>query len=483
MTNTITIGKRYFEGEKRAYECWTTALIREMIQNSSDAPNSRQIFFIVVGGLISIRDDGNGMTREVLTNVFMNLGESTKKTADTCGGFGIARNLICFAQESYEIRSHDYLVKGSGSGYTITDMPMIRGCCFTIQTEIDDEGFWLEKIRDVLSPSNIKQHVYLNGISFQNTNHRGRHIRTMKCGEVYVNKSDKTNYVHVRSNGVWMFSKYMNMGATVYVEVTPEISKKVFTSNRDGMQSEYRNELDEFLRELASETLSALKPKNRQYVRIVRKGSAFQVNPIKFGKAASVAPKTDEQLNQTHNPTPYCGQMDVYVQTPVTFDYIDPLLKCSISVCETNDAKIVAISSKFDPAYLQTHTTRYKLLKTWQIICDAVVKEYAEWSLTSQFYGIGWHFNTQDMRACVMSGEQFGEVKYLLLNPIDNDGKIAYSLNDKRDLAKLISLSCHEVTHLCGGINYHDERFAAIMTDLTARVMANLSAIFRAIKQ
>lgn len=101
MKNHVIIGPQFFQNEKRTYSNWRSALIRELIQNAVDAPNSEIIDFQIENGIITIDDNGSGMSRETLTSVFLVLGETTKKSADHCGGFGIARNLLCFAQTSY----------------------------------------------------------------------------------------------------------------------------------------------------------------------------------------------------------------------------------------------------------------------------------------------------------------------------------------------------------------------------------------------
>ena len=57
-------------------------------------------------------DDGPGMTREVLDNVYFAVGATTKSGPTQIGGMGRARILTCFAIPSYRIRSHKYEVVG-----------------------------------------------------------------------------------------------------------------------------------------------------------------------------------------------------------------------------------------------------------------------------------------------------------------------------------------------------------------------------------
>jgi hypothetical protein len=56
------------------------------------------------------------------------------------------------------------------------------------------------------------------------------------------------------------------------------------------------------------------------------------------------------------------------------------------------------------------------------------------------------------------------EVHELLLNPVDTDGKIAYSLTDDRDLWKILVLAVHETAHIAHGA--HNEDFVDLSDDI-----------------
>jgi hypothetical protein len=48
-------------------------------------------------GRVRFADDGTGMTRRTLEEVFFALGRTTKDGEDSIGGFGRARIILCFA--------------------------------------------------------------------------------------------------------------------------------------------------------------------------------------------------------------------------------------------------------------------------------------------------------------------------------------------------------------------------------------------------
>ena len=56
------------------------------------------------------------------------------------------------------------------------------------------------------------------------------------------------------------------------------------------------------------------------------------------------------------------------------------------------------------------------------------------------------------------------DVHELLLNPVDTDGKIAYSLADDRDLWKILVLAVHETAHIAHGA--HNEDFVDLSDDI-----------------
>jgi hypothetical protein len=75
------------------------------------------------------------------------------------------------------------------------------------------------------------------------------------------------------------------------------------------------------------------------------------------------------------------------------------------------------------------------------------------------------------------------EVHELLLNPVDTDGKIAYSLTDDRDLWKILVLAVHETAHIAHGshnedfVDLSDEiKMGIVPQDAIRRIKANTKA-------
>lgn len=470
----IAIGPAFFQNEKRAYADWRRAIIRECLQNSSDSNNCTKIEFYVSNDTISVFDNGDGMSRETLENVFLILGETTKNDGDFCGGFGIARNVVCFAQKSYTITSQDYICKGVGASYEIEDAPYNRGCSFEIETGETNTN-WSEIIKEVLSLCSLKQEVFLNGERISSAYHKGRFNRSFTFADVFVNKSQKNNMIYVRSKGVWMFSVYTAAPVSVFVEIHPDHSKKVFNSNRDSLKYEFGKELDSFKDEIASETKSAFRDKKRAFIMKMNNFS-FSVKR-KILKEISIT--TTGETNGNTDSYRFAGMGDYRLTASpqnLPFWASDPTIKASIIVNEYNDAEVAAVVSKFDPVHFTGNENRYKLLKTWHLILQFIIDIFAEKTNLEFNWGIGFLFTDDRAAECRI----MDDVYYLLLNPITFGLKIKYSINKKPDLAELVSLAQHEVAHIAS--MRHDEVFANVLTDLNTAIMHRFQEIVNILK-
>ena len=123
----------FFVKVLKDYSDWRFAWIREVLQNSIDA-KSNNISFTAIQVednqiMITVKDDGKGMSRDVLENGFMSLGGSVKEDDDAVGGFGVASMMIAQSHVSYRIKSHDYICKGQRGSYSIIDNETFTNGC------------------------------------------------------------------------------------------------------------------------------------------------------------------------------------------------------------------------------------------------------------------------------------------------------------------------------------------------------------------
>ena len=123
----IKIGPSFFAKAKNDYSDWRWAWVRELCQNSIDAPGCDKIDFSFHYNADTDRtfaaciNNGMAMSKDVLINKFLSIGESGKNFNGSVGGFGKAKELIAFCHESYSIRTGTYLVEGSGAEFTLTE--------------------------------------------------------------------------------------------------------------------------------------------------------------------------------------------------------------------------------------------------------------------------------------------------------------------------------------------------------------------------
>ena len=80
-SGTVALSPRFFANELKAYSDWRDAFWRELVQNSVDA-GCRNIDVRIAGSedepSVTFRDDGPGMSRETLRDVYFQLGATTK---------------------------------------------------------------------------------------------------------------------------------------------------------------------------------------------------------------------------------------------------------------------------------------------------------------------------------------------------------------------------------------------------------------------
>ncbi len=494
MSTHLAISPRFFQTERRNYANPNLAVPRELFQNSADSRGCRNIHFFTTPTSISCHDDGEGMNREILVSKFLTMGETGKEGGETTGGFGKAKIIIAFAQKNYKITSHDYAVIGEGSGYDIEDNEFTRGCKFDIQTEEVD---WARYVRHLLNRCSFHQKVFLNGEEVKSPIVRGRKVRELSFGEVWVNKSAPPTLI-VRVNGVLMFSRPIQAKAQVIVEINPKISRDVLLSNRDSLVYEQQNELDEFLNELATESLTALEKKNKKFTQTMKPGAAKlarrkQAKPVlsvgdypEMTSAALTSLVAVARLADTAN-LPGGGsaytsvsreQVEEFESEEKEVDFSGPRwFDPSILVLDSNHPTYVKAAKFYDLNLTDEKTTRTKLLKIWMTILEFVVEKYTEKTGHEFSWGFGWILS-ESVEAAKWSND---DIHHFLLNPIDRDGKMRYSINKKADLAQMIILAAHEVAHMAS--KYHDEEFANVLTDLATYCMQDSSELYNLIKE
>lgn len=442
----VQVPNEFFRQERRQlYANWSTAFWRELIQNAADAGSStisitleqRDAYITVYFG-----DDGPGITREVMENVYFRLGATTKggpANITRLGGFGRARILTCFSMLRYVIRTQNLIVSGEGANYGIEETSEIAtGCHLTI--DIDDASLkdMLGALRTFLRQSQLGCRVVINGEAWTEWALRGAFVTKLKteAGEfasVYVLPDGLINHVIVRSKGIQTFFQLSRVPMQVVIEVEPSMLRNVLTGNRDGMLLIFRNALDSFLEEMTVNS-SSLRRKRLNDQPVRETTSTF----------SSTRGVPANQRNLGINPANSDVVPDVFI-----FD-------------ESDDAKITRTMRLYEPA--NWNDERQQTMLAWKIACQMAVDAMLDITDTTRLdWAVGWYFG--DASKFAVTKRKIGLCVFCI-NPLDANGQHRLQLKDTADQRRLLVLSAHEVTHAI--VPGHDEDFATLITEIVA---------------
>jgi hypothetical protein len=263
----VAIGPEFFAKSKQDYSNYEWALVREFMQNSMDCDSNRIVVTCeTVAGktVLTVENDGDPMTEEILVGKLLALGGSGKNFAGTVGGFGKAKELLYFCHERYVIFSGKWRVEGSGAGYDIVEMPeSFHGTRSTVYMDEDVTNILINQFQLFCGLAQWSGKVILNGRELDCDLRKGSPRRELSFGTVYTNKTYSKMLV-LRMGGIPMFSHWVGVDRCVVVELKGT-SADVLTANRDGLKWSYRSELDNFIAELTTDKRRALKTRYTEY--------------------------------------------------------------------------------------------------------------------------------------------------------------------------------------------------------------------------
>jgi hypothetical protein len=527
-TRTIKLGNKIFRNELSVYADWQTAFWRENFQNSVDANSTRidikvePVDLHVEGNskcIVTFDDNGDGMSLSTLENIYFVLGETSKtNSALNIGGYGRARLLI-FAQDWYKLHTGSIEVDGVGQEWSDNEAAEYKdGVKLTIK--VDAPAYvMLEKLRQYLRLCNLPCKVFINGERWNSWTFSRNHKRDLSFGGVYTNQS-KSSELLVRVNGTLMFRTWTRAPYQVIVDMFHDDKhnpRTILQANRDGLLDQYRRELDVFVADLNVNKKSALKKKidkscyvhgsygafvtyrKVRKVRIVDSDVIDLVQPQLGAIAPDSCPSLSSTAVQIADMMPLTTDTVADRSETNLFDIVirdnvgdNPKIRRIIdSYNPANWDLDGKVGSRFDERYSERRAFRagfdkYKLLVLWKAAIEEVLQifvDYVDGSNYSYQWGVGWTFSDVDettkMRTMASHSMQDGK-HFLLLNPVDTEGKMALSLSDREDWYKIIAYAKHEVVHMVHPD--HDEDFTSTTTRLDAVVSARLPAIINRMK-
>ena len=475
---TVTVPAEFFRSELRIYSDWREAVARELLQNAVDA-GARQITVSVgetdANTRVVFHDDGCGMDRRTLEEVFFALGRSTKEGTGTVGGFGRARVITCFAQNRYRIRTGELQVTGSGGDYSIEDgHDLVVGCRFEIDLVDSTVEDARRAFRRVFQRSTVDTPLLLDGTEVSATTKPARSVRVLRdrdgraWAKVYLLR-DRVGELRVHVAGIPMFSRYLPGFDDILVELDTARSREVLAASRDNLREAYQTQLDHFTSELLRNRRRALRETDTPIEeRAIGNGFRLsvpksspdggqEISPVEVtsGAGAGKEPGGDATRISSDEGTTTSGS-DL---APNGWDGGDVFLSAP-----QGGRRLAGVVRTWDPRnWGDGEQAKRRLLEAWQASCSVAVDALLEChpEAGSIAWTVGWLFD-DDARA---GHRRIDGGHILFLNP--EPGR-RWKLRQPSDRRQLLARALHEVAHIV--VDGHDEDFAAVLTDLFSTV-------------
>ena len=545
----IKLGDNHFSSEIKVYRDFGIAWWRENMQNSGDSRASN--IDLVIGEeqdspggkfrTITVTDDGRGMTKQILEEVYFVLGETTKAgdAEGNNGGYGKGRILTCFSQKDYSIHTFSrkdetinagqhLFTKGRGVYYDdIVALPEpMKGTKLAVDVYTRHCSNMEEKLRYYLSRSRFEARVTINGERFTDWAYCRHMARQLSFGTVYTNKQ-KASELLVRVNGALMFSRHTSVGQQVIIEIEQDKSKQVLQASRDGMLYTAQEELDAFIQELNVNKRSALRKQRskstvfngtgtfraRRKPKITENEDSFSstrgtfipsTESTEYASAARVSEtrtietsgssiQTDgEEPVRTIVPLPRAfdtGLLNEEEEINARLNLFDVILED-----ETTNPAIRRKIELYDPRNWDLGSTPVrgnvrgeyrrgvgylKVLLVWKAACEAAIDVMFE-HIPAAPDTIAWGVGWVFSDNAEASCKQRNDVHYLLLNPCNKEGTLNWSLSDPLSIAKLVYTAVHEVVHIL--VPTHDEDYANFLTDLSGPLFNMKTEVLKRLK-
>lgn len=499
MKASVKIGPSFFAKAKNDYSDWKWAWVRELAQNSIDAPGSTQIEFSFTlspdgkNTCAVCSNNGKPMDRETLVNKFLSIGESGKNFVEgSVGGFGKAKELIAFAHPSYSIRTGDLFVQGEGAEYDLAEVGYQPGTTTQVLITGDEVGNFMRAVKRFAAYAQWDGKIVLNGEVLACKLRKGSPRREFAWGTVYTNKVH-SNVVIVRVGGIPMFTGWTEFDRCVVIELKGA-SVDTLTSNRDGLVWKFRSEFDHFLNDLVTNKSKALKVENPTYTHFSgAKFKATKENPERSSASASARDLVGVLATERFaaNVAAFAtgggtvlddsrlGILERMVGRELSsevgelVEQVSGVVPIPVNVISeffvVKNETSLQVPAYYLPGHDQFGTYGKKLARMW----GRLVLELHRMYQSEKEFGIGFVLS-DDCEAQYEQTNEFGTVYYL--NPasvVEQVGTRSKSFKKRFKLTerdRILSIAVHEFTHGLG-YNSHNEEYAGKLTDIFARVM------------
>jgi len=473
--NTVTIGPEFFAKAFNDYSNKFWAFVREILQNSIDCGSTMIDIHVYDEEItetthITVENDGEPMSSEILTEKLLCLGASGKDFKGSVGGFGKAKEILYFAQKSYSIRTGSLQVEGSGAGYNLG--PAAVPCdgtasfvvwegkhaaelkaAFTRFIELCGTG---DRVRFALNGETVKPKHPATAVN-RTLDHDGQ-----PWAEVQISKVESNRMV-VRVGGIPMFHSYTEYKGTVVVELLGTSAQRL-TSNRDGLRYPFSNQLQSFICSIAIDPKTVFKLEKAEYKRL--RGD-------KLKRAQEVLAIIRQVINSEQAEAPRAAALvaaepapprdgGILVETVSQEEGTSPLgHEFIIKNCVKRP-----VPRDYDPESFSSYAMW--VAKSW---AGCMLELHEIYKVDSPF-SVGFVF-VEDCLAEFESSGDYGKVYYI--NPCHVTRKSSTRRFKKADRFDILAIAAHEFVHGAFGLDYHNEEFASKITEVMGVVLKNHS--------
>ena len=501
-------GSHFQRIAKLEYREWGKALIREILQNACDAgATTIEVDWNDDSRILVFKDNGIGMTRDILQNVFLKFGGS-QKAEGSVGGFGKAKEIILAAWESWSVRSSGHLATGRHNEYRLEECEFEQGTTITLHIPVSSSMHMDDfVIRNFFSKCQIKANVLFNGEPYTgSTQTKGEVACIDSFGKLYKSSLSEPLCL-IRANGVLMFEEYIEGKDGFIFEISN--SSGCMSASRDGFLNDYHRMFAKLFREMTFNASGLTEYKVEIDLMVAENEEEVEEFKNKFQN-----PKPDNGMDGVFQN--FVELMDDVIKSGRTTAPLKYIPTAKMNICNlTNDEigtmkgqEIVrALQKKAKLSEVDDFARKTEFYS--RFLKGKFLFRTTDLSKSSQKYMVGvkaaqvnflWFGIVKEvakiMRAKVPTHRNFVVGGYVNRSSeheaVCSDGKILLNLVkigdsrfDERLLVRLIGLACHEVIHLGG--ETHGERMCGLLTEYLPLLMSehysNFKGIFRKVKE
>lgn len=514
MNQQVKLPYKFFvQTAKNDYNNSISAFFREFLQNSVDAKSKNiefklhekegKIFF-------ECRDDGCGMTEDIIQNKLLTLGETSKAAGQT-GGFGVAKILIYFCHIAYEIYTLNNVVRGSGGSYDIEKSGnFVQGCHAIVELNkevmypnsyVDIKYLETRLLAEIMASYLPNVKITVNDREVKAEEKAGRKICELPEITIHKKLGVPSCYASVRVNGLHMFDHYMESQKFKLTLELKSYSVDVLTTNRDGFKGDCRDTIAKAIAEICSDPSKSKENKTNFYKgKTIRKSPITQDTLTKLSDSLntklsgvsseeiskvieteiyntiSAAGLTLEQAKEEVKELTNLVQNQIQTGSKVNLQIFDLQSVLAYNVYIMTIGKFKKTPTQWEPA--KFNDKQKNLLALWGKIVGLVLRDSGN---GNKKYDVGYVFDDGTQGEATLALYQqlnlHGEVlDVFYLNPCSyGDQKFFPASQDRKQevLMWLLALAIHEVAHYIG-YSGHNSSFVSAEAALKLKAFKNI---------